>query len=183
MTTIFKRKSLRLKNHDYSEPGYYFVTVCVQNQECLLGEIANAEMKLSKAGEIVFQKWNNLPKCYSNCELDTFQIMPNHFHGIIHLNESNLNVGAGSPRPIHDQGQGAVTAPLRLITLGKMIAYFKYQSTKQINQSRQATPISVWQRNYHERIVRNEAELHRIREYIQNNPKQWHLDPENPDKK
>jgi len=94
-------------------------------------------------------------------------------------------VGAGGlPRPGSGPkiaGKGAVTAPLRR-TLGQVIAYFKYQSTKRINESRDMKGVPVWQRNYYEHIIRNEEELNRIREYIVNNPAQWELDEENPDR-
>ncbi len=83
------------------------------------------------------------------------------------------------PRP---QSVGAETAPLRETTLGQMIGYFKYQSTKQINLLQQTPGISVWQRNYYEHIIRDENDLNKIREYIAYNPLQWDWDQENPNR-
>jgi REP element-mobilizing transposase RayT len=80
---IHHRRSIRLKGYDYSQAGMYFVTICTQNRECLFGKITNGEMVLNDAGRMV-QKWcAGLPHKFSNIELNTYVIMPNHFHGII----------------------------------------------------------------------------------------------------
>ena len=181
-TAILKRRSIRLKKHDYSEPGYYFVTACAQKKVYLFGEIVNGVMGLNEFGKIVHRTWCDLPNHYCNIGLDSYVIMPNHFHGIVMI-DSTSNVGAGLPRPGHRPGpvvvaQGAETAPLRP-KLGQIIAYFKYQTTKLINEHRKTPGVRLWQRNYYERVIRHEQELTNIRQYIQNNPKDWHLDPEN----
>ncbi len=129
---------------------------------------------------MVQQIWNELPKYYPNFKLDEFVIMPNHVHGIITIiKPCNHNVGARFPRPSIVGGE---TAPLRETTLGQMIGYFKYQSTKQINILRQTPGISVWQRNYYEHIIRDESDLNKIHEYIAYNPLQWDWDQENPNR-
>jgi REP element-mobilizing transposase RayT len=84
------RRSIRLKDYDYSQTGAYFVTICTQNKEYLFGNVINGEMSLNDAGRIVASAWNDLPGHNDNILLDVFSIMPNHFHGII------LIVGAGS---------------------------------------------------------------------------------------
>jgi len=83
------RKSIRLKDYDYSHPGSYFVTVLVRNRECLLGEVIKGEMKLSEMGKIVENVWNELPTRYPCVGLDEFVIMPNHIHGIIVMGQSH----------------------------------------------------------------------------------------------
>ena len=75
--------------------------------------------------------------------------------------------------------QGGETPPLRR-TLGQIVAYYKYQTTKQINRIRNTPGIPVWQRNYYDHIIRNDYELNRIRQYILNNPLQWDNDENNP---
>jgi len=111
--------------------------------------------------------------------------MPNHVHGIVVLTDAPV-VGAGLPRPYRmtatKTAAGAATAPLRgrRPSLGNVVAYFKYQTTKTINAMRQTPAIPVWQRNYYEHIIRDVESLDRIREYIANNPLQWALDRENP---
>ncbi len=80
-----KRKPNRLKQYNYSQPGYYFVTICVHNRVCCFGEIIKGKMVLNEYGKIIEACWLDLPQHYSNCQLDAFQIMPNHFHGIVIL--------------------------------------------------------------------------------------------------
>jgi putative transposase len=84
------RCSIRLRGWDYASPGLYFVTLCVQNRECLFGEIANGEMDLTDAGMMIEITWLEIPQKYPGVILDEFVIMPNHVHGII-----GLYVGAG----------------------------------------------------------------------------------------
>jgi putative transposase len=183
------RRSIRLKEYDYTQAGAYFVTVCTQGQACLFGEVVDGEMRVNYAGRMVIAEWEMLPKRFPNVVLDAFVVMPNHVHGILVITDV-IPVGAGSPCPYRITAQtpagvetalGAETAPLRGPTLGNVVAYFKYQTTKAINAVRQTPSVRLWQRNYYEHIIRNETSLHRIREYIANNPLQWALDRENPD--
>jgi len=83
------RQSNRLKNYDYSKPGYYFITICVQNREHLLGEIIDGNMKINSAGKMIQAIWNQIPQFYDGIQIDEFIVMPNHIHGVIHI------VGAG----------------------------------------------------------------------------------------
>ena len=171
------RRSVRLRGYDYSQAGAYFVTICTPDRACLFGDVADGVMRLNDAGRVVERCWHEIPIHFPHVELDEFVIMPNHVHGVIVI------VGAGSPRPYVASGAGtktgAETAPLRA-TLGRMVAYFKYQSTKHINIMRGTPGIPVWQRNYYEHIIRDDESLNRILEYIVNNPLQWELDWENP---
>jgi REP element-mobilizing transposase RayT len=167
-----------MQGFDYATHCAYFVTICTKNREHLFGSVVSGNMKTNQYGDIVESIWKALPYHFYNIELDQSAIMPNHFHGII------CNVGAGSPRPNLLLGQGAgiggaETAPLHRVTLGQIIAYFKYQSSKTINVLRQMPAEPVWQRNYHDRIIRNEDELIRVRQYVQDNPANWDYDPEN----
>ena len=82
---IHHRRSIRLKGYDYSRAGLYFITICVQDRKYLFGKIENEEMALNDFGTIAYQQWAKLPERFANMELDVFQIMPNHMHGIIIL--------------------------------------------------------------------------------------------------
>ena len=82
---VHHRRSIRLRGYDYAQAGAYFVTVCVQNRECLFGEVADGAVPLDRCGEIVARCWDELPSHYPTVELDAFVIMPNHVHGIIVL--------------------------------------------------------------------------------------------------
>lgn len=77
MRDIQQRRSIRLKGYDYSQTGYYFVTICTRNRECTLGNVVDGEMQLSKIGQLVQIVWNDLLKRFGNLELDKFTVMPN----------------------------------------------------------------------------------------------------------
>lgn len=167
------RKSIRLREYDYARTGAYFVTICTQDRKCFLGTVGNETVELSPIGKIAHEFWLEIPEHFPNTKLDTFIIMPNHTHGIICIDDCGD----------WDKGGGGETPPLRRPTLGQIVAYYKYQTSKIINQMRNTAGMSVWQRNYHEHIIRNEKELNQIREYIINNPVRWELDKENPNNK
>jgi putative transposase len=168
------RKSIRLKEYDYSTPGEYFITICTRNLVCILGEIVDGEMRLSKAGIIVKQCWEEIPKHFQNVELDEHIVMPNHIHGIIILTEP---VGA-----IHESPLRMTQYQRRTMKLSKIIGRFKITAAKEINLLCRTPGHSVWERNYYEHIIRNKKNLNNIRDYIANNPIQWFYDDENPNK-
>ena len=89
------RRSIRLKGYDYSAEGSYFVTICVKDRECVLGEIVEADMHLSAIGEIIRQCWAALADDLPNVMLDGYQVMPNHFHGIVVLFEHRRDLIGG----------------------------------------------------------------------------------------
>lgn len=82
---VHQRCSIRIKNYDYSQASAYFITLCIQNRECLLGEIIDGKMQLSPSGENVFLQWINLSQRFSGLELDEFVVMPNYLRAIISL--------------------------------------------------------------------------------------------------
>ena len=199
------RRSIRLKNYDYASNGAYYVTIVTYERECLFGEIIDNEMYLSFYGEIVQKWWNELIIHFPKLETGAFIIMPNHIHGIIlitderrgevlspydnsiqnnreitHIKDSYL--GKESLTINATTGYlGGETPPLRNPTLGQIVAYFKYQSTKEMNKIDDAKTISkFWQRNYYEHIIRNEKELKQKIDYILDNPSRWDEDEENP---
>jgi REP-associated tyrosine transposase len=125
-------------------------------------------------GEIVDRIWNQLTIRFPNIQLDQFVIMPNHIHGIIIITPIPTPQGAETVyRP-------ADTTPLQKRPLGQIIAYLKYQTTKQINEMLGLPGKRIWQRNYYEHIIRNEYTLSKIRKYIAYSPLRWELDRENP---
>ncbi len=187
-STIFERRSTRLKEYDYSQPGYYFVTICTQKKQSLFGEISNNSMKLNELGKMVEAIWKQLPDRFPTIQLDEFVMMPNHMHAVIVL-AAALNVGAPLAGALNSKddfiqksihGAGARPAP----TLGDVIGAFKsITSVAYIHGIEQqkwpALTKKIWQRNYYDHIIRNEEELLVKRQYILNNPKAWELDPEN----
>ncbi len=179
---IHHRRSIRLKDYDYSQAGAYFVTICTKDRECLFGNIVDREMRLNEYGIVVQKFWNAILNHFQNIELDEFIIMPNHVHGIVAIlnNDCRGEVSSPSLKLNNPILKGGETPPLQKRTLGQIVAYFKYQSAKQITISRNNIGTPVWQRNYYEHIIRNENELNSIREYIRYNPLKWDEDEENP---
>ncbi|MCS6925746.1 MAG: hypothetical protein NZ578_07585, partial [Candidatus Binatia bacterium] len=72
------RRSIRLKGHDYSQPGAYFVTICTHDRSCLFGDVVDGKMRLNDAGQIVADTWYDLPNHVGGLVLDAFVVMPNH---------------------------------------------------------------------------------------------------------
>jgi putative transposase len=198
---IHHRRSIRLKDYDYSQVGAYFVTVCAWQRECLFGEIKDGDVFLNELGDTVMKCWASVPTHFPHVETDEFIVMPNHVHGIIILsgvgaqfiapfrkttteNQGVMNQGVMNYAPTVNNGmnpdvlnQGVMNhAP----TVGKIVRAFKARCTHMINNVRNTTGLPVWQRNYYEHIIRDERELHAIREYIRYNPLKWDEDEENP---
>lgn len=174
---IHHRRSIRLKGFDYSSAGGYFVTICIRNRECLLGEITTDGMRLSEYGLLVEEAWRDLPNHYRHVQLDEFVVMPNHVHGIILLvgDDDEHTVGAGfEPAPT------VPTGTHKRHPLSEIVRSLKTFSARRINAVRQMAGVPVWQRNYYEHIIRNERDLNRIRQYIIDNPAQWLYDRNNP---
>ncbi|MBI5409883.1 MAG: transposase [Nitrospirae bacterium] len=172
----YHRRSIRLPNYDYSQEGAYFITICTWQRECQFGEIFGGEMKLNEYGQVVKDEWMNTINLRPNIGLDEYVIMPNHFHGILFINDRMDTIqcrGVSQYAPTN-----AFRSPSQ--TIGAIVRGFKSAATKQINFMRNTQGAPVWQRNYYEHVVRNEKELRSIQEYIINNPLQWDLDENNP---
>ena len=156
-----RRKGLRLREYDYATPGAYFVTVCAHERKFLFGRVVDQVMRLNVLGRIVERCWFDLRAHYPRIELENFVVMPNHVHGIVVL-------------------KPPLAASDRIHPLPEIVRGFKTFSSRAANAIRRRTE-PLWQRGFHDRIVRDESELARIREYIDNNPAVWRLDRENPD--
>ncbi len=100
---IHHRKSIWLKGYYYSQAGAYFITICCQNRECRFGKICNGKMVLNDLGIIAHNQWLKLTERFTKIELDVFQIMPNHMHGIIVINDSHVGATlAVAPDDVND---------------------------------------------------------------------------------
>nr|WP_319510118.1 transposase [uncultured Draconibacterium sp.] len=197
---IHHRRTIRLKNYDYSAAGLYFITLCTTNREHIFGQIINGEMIYNAFGNIATEEWAKTPEIRKNISLGEFIIMPNHFHAIISIDYKITDEGND---PI-----GKFQSPSQ--TIGAIIRGYKGATTKRINQiireakagrgdragdlvtgvlqyapsrSPSRSPIgalsgegSIWQRNYYESIIRTERAYRNISNYIINNPLKWHLD-------
>lgn len=155
------RRKMRLPGYDYAQSGAYFVTVCTVQRQCILSAIVDANVELTQAGSVVRACWNDLPNHYPHVELDAFVIMPNHVHGILRL------IDLDTPDTRH--------------ALPEIVRAFKTFSSRRINEMLNQPGNRIWHHSFYDHIIRDEQDLNRIREYIQNNPLRWEDDPENPD--
>ena len=195
-TTKYKNKyrieTTRLKCWDYGANGYYFVTICVKNHECILGSIENGEMILSDIGRMTHQCWQEIPAHFPFTRIDEFVVMPNHIHGIIvidkpftvetqnlaSLQQNELAQFSEQTQNLASLQQNIVESPknqfgpqsknLASIVRGYKIGVKKWATMN--NMSFQ------WLSRFHEHIIRNEPELNKIRDYIIHNPLNWKAD-------
>ncbi|MCG2686273.1 transposase [Candidatus Parcubacteria bacterium] len=162
-------ETTRLKGWDYSEPGYYFVTICTRDRVCCLGDIVDGKMRLSEIGEIAHQYWLKIPNHFGNVVLDEFVVMPSHVHGIIVINESDCRDGAC---PVSTDG--IATRP----NLGNIVGSFKSAVTRWCHENDRPF---AWQSRFYDHIIRNEKSLNQTRQYIDDNPENWETDRNNPE--
>jgi REP element-mobilizing transposase RayT len=239
------RRSIRLKDYDYAQPGAYFVTVCTQERACLFGHVVNGEMRLNDAGQMVREEWFSSAtiRPYVRFNENELVVMPNHMHAIIWIVSPTVGATGGSPessRTLLPTGESPVSSCVSLPngvvrisdddavnangrgvwpydtqdipgvgatggspetsctsspdggsptsspngpkhgSIGAIMAGFKSVTAKRINQMRGTPGTKVWQRNYHEHVIRDEASLDAIRQYIMGNPARWAEDPEDP---
>ncbi|WP_207645811.1 transposase [Geosporobacter ferrireducens] len=159
-----QRKLQRLKNYDYSQNGAYFVTICTQKQLQLFGKIENKILVLNNAGRMVLDKFAQIPEFYPNISVDKFVVMPNHLHAILMIQRIRTAQG-----------------PFPTMQLSDYIHRFKVLTTKLYiegvrKDSYPPFDKKVWQKSYHDHIIRNEVEYRKIWEYIAINPLKWELD-------
>lgn len=185
------RRSIRLPNYDYSEPGAYYITIVTWHRECLFGQVVHGAMKLNKIGQIVQWEWEVLPKRFKYLELGAYVVMPNHFHGILNFHEhigasrqdlKNTRLGKVLSPPKTEDGIEGSPLPVgpKPASLGAVISQFKSRVTKRLWKIPSLKGIPIWQRNYYEHIVRNEQDLQNKTDYINANPALWDQDNENP---
>lgn len=199
------RRSIRLKGYDYSRAGAYFLTICTQHKTCIFGKIADGQMRLNEAGEMVRRVWTEIPTHYPGVNLGEFIVMPNHIHGVVILvgagpracpNQSSdkplleISEGerprnhsnSGQPRGGENAGQPQGVAPT---SLADVVARFKTLTTHLYIEGVKISHWKsfdgkLWQRNYYEHIIRNWESHNRIAAYIRSNPVNWDSDMENP---
>lgn len=147
------RKSPRLHDYDYSQEGAYFLTICTHEKVHHFGKIQDEKVILSDLGQIAINRWEMIPEFFPSVSLSDYVVMPNHIHGKIYLIEIE------GKRP----------------TTGHIIANYKASVSRIARQTLDFTS-TIWQSRYHDHIIRNEQDLIRIREYVQNNPARWDAD-------
>jgi len=177
------RRSIRLPYYDYTGAGAYFVTLCTGGHRSLFGRIEGEEMRRARPGVIADQCWRAIPTHFPQVALDEFIVMPNHVHGIIWIMDAPVDaaahfVGATHASPLRDTA-GMPHGPKQR-SLGAMIGSYKSAVSKRVREIGGTPDRPIWQRNYFEHVIRNDVALHRIRQYIVNNPSRWAYDRLNP---
>lgn len=197
MKTFPQRKSPRLKDYDYAQEGAYFVTICTHQREHLFGDVVGDSVVLHDVGVVVREEWERTAQLRPYIALDLYVVMSNHFHGILVINHDivgttrrvvrheeevvrNKNNLTQNENTEYANNNGEKRTFQRNVptlqsgSLGAIIGQFKSQVTRRVWQS---TPViqgeRIWQRSYHDHIIRDEADLNRLREYVQNNPSRW----------
>jgi putative transposase len=176
-----QRKSTRWKERDYASEGAYFVTICTSRRRSYFGDIVNGKMNLSDMGRIAGQCWREIPKHFDNVQFDEYTVMPNHVHGIVMITNavgtrhavSRQHAACQQP----DSKPNRKFGPLPTKSLHTIIGSYKSAVTKFIHAKGFAFD---WQSRFHDHIIRNEKELNKIRQYINDNPEKWQFDRENP---
>lgn len=151
---------LRLRGHDYTQPGAYFVTICTEQRLCLLGEIGGDDtFRASPAGAMIAAFWTKIPDRYPHIELDDMVVMPNHVHGILFI-PGDFD---------HVQQQSGISQVMQWF---KSITTVEY--TRGVKQDGWPPfPKRLWQPGFHDHIVRNDRDLKRLRDYMDGNPANW----------
>lgn len=200
-TGYHNRQSYRLRGYDYSRPGAYFITVCINDpQQRIFGDVIDGKMILKDAGKYAEKCWLDIPGHFPHAKIDEYIIMPNHIHGIVFIAEpvrvranvvgannhsplpgiqtetqcgNGANMQANNHSPQHSPGN-RIRGTSK--TIGSMVRGFKIGVTKWFQASGPGT--IVWQRNYYDHVIRDDKSLFHIRHYIRNNPANWAADSE-----
>lgn len=183
MEELFKNKyrikSTRLKDWDYSQEGFYYITICTQGREPYFGKIRSGGIILSDVGNIVRNSWEEIPKHYENISLDEYVIMPDHFHGIVIINGCYDHGKNAQRRDVvynvsteHEKNKFMSKISPKPHSLSRIIREFKSAVSRQSNKN--GFNNFKWQTRFYDHIIRNEKDLNRIRIYIKNNPLEWH---------
>lgn len=152
-----RRKPNRLTDYDYSSAGAYFITVCTREHKCLFWEDVGAsiarpkEIRLSAFGKIVAQAICEIPKHYPAVQVDNYTVMPNHIHLLLRIDT--------------DPDGRRIPAP----TVSRVVQQMKGVITKQVGRP-------IWQKLFHDHVVRNDRDYQRIWKYIAGNPYRWKED-------
>jgi putative transposase len=165
MMERLQRRSTRLHAYDYGRAGAYFVTICSWGRAQIFGQVIDEKVHLSVAGKLVEEEWLRTGHLRAGVTIDSFVVMPNHLHGIV------LFHGPGNA------GQDSIQRGSRVSrsrgSLGSLVASFKQAVTLRLRRVEGENRHRVWQRNYYEHIIRNQAELDKVRRYIDENPLRW----------
>lgn len=166
-TPYRRRNSLRHPGYDYTAAGAYFVTICAQRGRALFGQVVEQSMQLNPLGEIAHSVWLEFAARQPTIRLDTYVIMPNHVHALLWITGGANQTHSGPADPQRRFGKPLAGS------LSTLVGTYKSAVTQRAIRQGLLVDTSLWQRSFHDRIVRGEEELARIRDYISSNPARW----------
>lgn len=159
--TYFSRKTTRLPDYDYSDPGYYFITLCTKEKRKFLGEVVGTglldgpKVQLSSYGEVAKAQLEQMADFYDTINLESYIVMPNHIHLLLRIQEKeNMRTGRLSPTSS---------------AIGKFVGTFKRFCNKRYGKN-------IWQMRSHDHVIRGEKDYLKIWSYIENNAAKWKQD-------
>ncbi|MCC6400031.1 MAG: transposase [Flavobacteriales bacterium] len=155
---------MRKRGHDHASPGLYFVTFCTNERHPWFGRVINGKVELNDSGCIAHDHWNGIPGHHAHVEVHAFTIMPDHIHGIIELTGRPARVSSVAMKSGRPQG-----APSG--SLGAIVGAYRAGVVREMNRVRPYTIRNLWQRGYHDIIIRNDRMLERITRYIRRHPR------------
>ena len=167
MNKIKDRKRNRMVDFDYSSDNLYFVTSCTKDKTCCFGEVLYSKMVLNEMGEIAEQQWEWLINKYQYLKSHAFVVMPNHIHGILEINADLINNNG----PMEWTGRDLSLQSQKIKSLSELIGAYKTTTSKKIHLI--GHNYFVWQRSFHDHIIRNTVYYDKIFEYIITNPENW----------
>ena len=206
----YRIDSTRLPAWSYASNAGYFVTICTDGKKCFFGEVVQGEMQLSAIGEIAQKLWYEIPNHFSNCQIDSFCVMPNHIHGILIINQTQENLVAEEVVGKEDVGdltglmeedavnpeeedamnrvstrgdrqRGGVTGLFNpMLSKNSLSKIVRWYKGRCTFEINQIYQGFRWQERFHDNIIRNEFARNQIRQYIINNPINWKCDREQP---
>ncbi len=177
----FRIESTRLPHWNYSDPGYYFVTICTNYFVEYFGKVGNGRMTMNEWGLIVAQEWVKAPQIRPSVQLDEWIVMPNHLHGIICIGSDPVETSRGTSLPITPdvlkiQNADIPNKPrihMHAGSVGSIVNHFKGACTSRIRKS---CPEFSWQPRFYDHVIRNQDSLDKIRRYIADNSAKWDRD-------
>jgi len=173
---IHHRRSIRLPDYDYTQPGYYFITLTTNDGIPWFGEIEDGEMRLTALGKMIQTEWLRLSQRFHGIQMDEFVIMPNHFHGIIQITKDRY------PPSKDGENTEAFGRPVKA-SIPTMVRSFKAAVTLRARRMTGNNDLKLWHGNYFERVIQNDWGFLAARLYIQTNPANWKVDEMNPERK
>jgi REP element-mobilizing transposase RayT len=172
----YRISSARLPDWDYGANGAYFITIGTQNRKHYFGQIVDADgesdLQLNEMGQLAARYWSEIPLHFPKVELANYVVMPNHVHGILIINQSDVNAipSLPSPQPKRNGGFAGDKNPMFHENISRIVRWYKGRCAFEIHKVHAEF---AWQPRFYDHIIRNAESFERIQNYIANNPRNW----------